>query len=255
MKYDSLSETAAIKVVSETEHEGVFEIEGLYTGYGTTIGNTLRRVLLSSLPGAAVTQVKVKGVNHEFSTIAGVAEDMVEIVLNLKRVRFRMHTDEPQTLSLKVKGEGKVTAGAITATADVEVITPDAVIATITDKSAELDFELTIEKGLGYVPAEARRSEKLSIGVLAVDAIFSPVTKVNFTVENMRVGDRTDYNRLRIAIQTDGSITPSQAFLKSSRILQDYFTKIAAIEVKETVPQSSGKVEKKSPAKRKKKVV
>ncbi|MEK7555117.1 MAG: DNA-directed RNA polymerase subunit alpha [Patescibacteria group bacterium] len=235
MKYEYLSDSASIKTISEDGNVGVFEIEGLYTGYGVTVGNALRRVLLSSLPGGAITQIKVGGVSHEFSTIPGVAEDMVEIILNLKRVRFRIHTSEPQILSLKFKGEGKVTAGDIEGNSEVEVITSDAHIATVTDKGAEFSMELTIEKGLGYVPAEARRSEKLPIGVIALDAIFSPVTKVNFDVENMRVGDRTDYNRLRITIETDGSITPSQALRKSARILQDFFTKIGAIEATEPV--------------------
>jgi len=236
MKYEYVSETVAIKTISETDRQGVFEIEGLYTGYGVTIGNALRRAMLSSLPGAAITQVKIKGVSHEFTTLPGVLEDMVELMLNLKRIRFRIHTKEPQTLILKAQGEGKVTARDIRATSEVEVITPDAHIATLTDKNAELDMELTVEKALGYVPAEARKSEKLPIGVIALDAIFSPVVKVNFTVENMRVGDRTDYNKLRVVIETDGSITPSQALRKSARILQDHFTKIGEIEAKEPQP-------------------
>ncbi len=232
MTYEHLSETVVIKTVSENDRQGVFEIEGLYTGYGTTLGNSLRRVLLSSLPGAAVTQVRIKGVSHEFSTIPGIAEDMIEILLHVKRIRLRMHTDEPQTLSLKAKGEGKVTAADIKTTSEVEVITPEVPIVTMTDKSAEFDMELTIERGLGYVPAEMRRSEKLSIGVVAVDAIFSPVTKVNFTVENMRVGDRTDYHRLRMDLETDGSITPSQAIKTAAQILTDHFAKVAEIETK-----------------------
>ncbi len=250
MKYEYLSDSASIKTISENGREGVFEIEGLYTGYGVTVGNALRRVLLSSLPGGAITQVKVKGVSHEFSTIPGVAEDMVEIILNLKRIRFRIHTSEPQILSLKFKGEGKVTAGDIEGNAEVEVITTDAQIATVTEKSAELSMELTVEKGLGYVPAEARRSEKLPIGVVALDAIFSPVTKVNFEVENMRVGDRTDYNRLRLTVETDTSITPSQALRKSARILQDFFTKIGAIEASEppAIPDADKKEAKKKRA-------
>jgi len=245
MKYEYLSDTAAIKTISETSREGVFEIEGLYTGYGVTIGNALRRVLLSSLPGGAITQVKVKGISHEFSTLPGVIEDLVEILLNLKRIRFRIHSAEPQTLLLKRKGEGPVTAADIEANAEVEVISKEAHIATISEKSAEFEMELTVEKGLGYVPVEARKSEKLPIGVIALDAIFSPVTKVNFTVENMRVGDRTDYNRLRITIETDGSITPSQAIRKAARILQDFFTKIGAIEAVEPPPALEPAVKKK----------
>ncbi|MEK7611826.1 MAG: DNA-directed RNA polymerase subunit alpha [Patescibacteria group bacterium] len=231
MHYEQLSETLGIKKISETDREGVFEIEGLYTGYGVTIGNALRRVLLSSLPGAAVTQFKIKGINHEFSTVPGILEDVVEIMLNLKRVRFRIHTAEPQVLTLKFKGEGKVTAQNIEGNANVEVINSDVHIVTVTEKSFTLEMELTVEQGLGYVPAEMRRAEKLPIGVVAVDSIFSPVINVNFTVENMRVGDRTDYNRMRIVILTDGSITPSQAFQRSAAILKESFEKISGIEV------------------------
>jgi DNA-directed RNA polymerase subunit alpha len=250
MKYEYLSETVLIKTISEDEDQGVFEIEGLYTGYGVTIGNALRRVLLSSLPGAAITQIKVKGVNHEFDTVPGVIEDLVDIILNLKRIRFRIHTVEPQVLKLKVKGEKQVIAGDIKTTNEVEVITPDLPIATISDKNVELDMELTIEKGLGYVPAEARKAEKLPIGVIALDAIFSPVVKVNFVVENMRVEDRIDYNKVRFIIETDRSITPSQAIRKASRILQDHFIKIGEIEV--TEPTRMVESKKKTTPKKKK---
>ncbi len=238
------SETVKIKTVSETEKEGVFEIEGLYTGYGLTLGNALRRVLLSSLPGAAITRVKIKGAEHEFSTISGVKEDLVEITLNLKRIRFKLHANEPQVLTLKVKGENKATAADIAANADVEVINPDAPIATLTSKNAELNMEITVEKGLGYVPVEARKTEKLPIGTVLIDAIFTPITKINFTVENMRVGERTDYNRLRIDIETDGSISPSNALHKSANVLKDHFEKISAIEVKETETEKKVETEK-----------
>lgn len=233
MEYTRLSETVKIKTISETETEGLFEIEGLYTGYGLTLGNALRRSLLSSLPGAAITQVKIKGVEHEFSTIPGVKEDVVEITLNLKRVRFKFYATEPQVLTLKVKGEKKVTASDIKANAQVELVNSDCHIATLTGKNAEIDMELTVEKGLGYVPVEARKLEKLPIKTIALDAIFSPVQKVNFVVENMRVGDRTDYNRLKLTIETDGTITPSSALHKASNILKDHFEKVSAIEVKE----------------------
>ena len=236
MRFEQLSEQISINTISESVTDGVFEIDGLYAGYGVTIGNALRRVLLSSLPGGAITQVKINGISHEFSTLAGVTEDVVEIMLNLKRVRMRIFSDEPQVLTLKYKGEGIVTASDIKATAQVEIITPDAHIATLTEKSAELDMELTIERGLGYLPIEMRRSEKLPIGVIALDALFSPVTSVNFSVENMRVGERTDYNLLRLVIETDGSLTPSAALRKSSNILQDHFTKISAVTVKEAEP-------------------
>lgn len=250
MEYQYLSETVNIKKVSETDKEGVFEIDGLYSGYGLTLGNALRRVLLSSLPGAAITQLKIKGVSHEFSSMEGVKEDVVEIALNMKKIRFRIHTDEPQILILKVKGEKEVSASDIKISAQVDLITPDVHIATLTSKDAELDMEITVEKGLGYMPVEARKSEKLPIGVVAVDALFTPVTKVNFTVENMRVGERADYNKLRLVVETDGSLTPSAALRKASNILQDHFVKISGIEVKE--PEKVEAVsEEEKPAKKK----
>lgn len=249
MEYQYLSETVNIKKVSENEKEGVFEIEGLYSGYGITIGNALRRTLLSSLPGAAITQFKIKGASHEFSTIEGLKEDIVELGLNLKKVRFRIHTDEPQVLALKVKGEKEITASDIKTNAQVDLITKDVHLATLTDKSAELDLEITVEKGLGYAPVEARKSEKLPIGVVAVDALFSPVTKVNFVVENMRVGERADYNRIRLFLETDGSVTPSAALRKASNILQDHFVKISGLEVKETEPVAAVASEEEKPKK------
>ena len=252
MQFAYLSESVVIKKVSETDTLGVFEVEGLYSGYGITVGNTLRRVLFSSLPGAAVTQFKVKGVQHEFSTIPGIKEDIVEIGLNLKKLRFRAHSDEPQTLFLKAKGEKVVTAGDIESNSEAEVINPDFVIATLTDKSSELEIELKVERGLGFVPAESRKSEKLPIGTMALDAAFSPVVKASFSVENMRVGDRTDYNRLIISVTTDGSVTPSSALHKASNILKDHFEKISNIEVKEVevTPVAEAKPEKKSAKKK-----
>ena len=250
MEYAYLSESAVIKKISETDSEGTFEIEGLYAGYGLTVGNALRRVLFSSIPGAAITKIKVKGVNHEFSTIPGVIEDIVEIILNLKKVRFQLHTNESQILTLKKKGEGKITAPDINTNAQIEVVTPKAPIATLSSKSAELDMELTVEKGLGYVPVDARVGEKLPIGAIALDALFSPVTKVNFTVENMRVGESTDYNRLRLSVATDGSVTPSAALRKASNILQDHFAKISQIEV--LGAESAEKAQEPKKSKRKK---
>lgn len=253
MELVHLSEGVTLKTVSETDTEGVFEIEGLYTGYGLTIGNALRRTLLSSLPGAAVTQIKIKGAGHEFTTIEGVLEDMVEIALNLKKVRFIMHTNEPQVLSLKVKGEKKVTAADIKGNSQVELVNPDAHIATLTAKGAELDMELTVERGLGYLPVDARKMEKLPIGTIAIDAMFSPVIRVTYSVENMRVGERTDYNRLRITIATDGTITPSAALHKSANILTDHFEKTSAIEVRQSAerPAAEEKPKKKRATKKK----
>lgn len=250
MELGPISEALQIVTVSEADNKGEFEIGGLYTGYGLTMGNALRRVLLSSIPGAAITQAKIKGVGHEFSTIPNVAEDVVEIAINLKRVRFAMYTDEPQLLTLRVKGEEKVTAASIQENAQVSVISKDAHIATLTTKGAELDIELTVERGLGYLPVEARKSEKLPIGVIALDAFFSPVTKVNFVVENMRVGDRTDYNKLRLMIETDGSISPSAALKRAGEILKGHFDKATTVEIKE-VPKPEAAEEKKPKRKKK----
>ena len=230
MNITSLNETVAVKTVAETDFEGSFEIEGLYTGYGLTIGNALRRVLISSLPGAAITRIKIKGVNHEFSTLEGLTEDIVELTLNLKQVRFRLYSDEPQIVTLKVKGEKEVTAGDIETNAQVDVVNKDAHLGRLTAKTAELDMELTVERGLGYMPVEASRAEKLPIGVIALDAIFTPITLVTFVVENMRVGDRTDYNRLKLRIVTDGSITPSYALNAACAILESHYVKISLVE-------------------------
>lgn len=228
-----LTDAVLVRKVSETDTVGHFEIDGLYTGYGLTVGAAIRRVLLSSLPGAAITRVKIRGISHEFSTIPGVLEDMVEIMLNFKKVRFRVQDWEPQVLTLKIKGEREVKAKDIKDSTFARVITPEMHLATLTDKSAELDAEITVEKGLGYVPVEARKTEKLPIGVVELDAVFSPVIRVNFSSENMRVGDRTDYNRLKLMIETDGSITPSSALRKAGRILADHFGKVGEIEVSE----------------------
>jgi len=225
--YHHLSETLKIKKISDDGKVGVFHIEGLYTGFGLTVGNALRRALFSALPGAAVTQIKIKGVGHEFTTIPGVAEDVVELALNFKKIRFKFFADEAQILTLKIKGEKEVTADDIKTNSQVEIVNPDLHLATLTDKKAELDMEITVEKGLGYLPAADRKLERLAIGTIVLDAIFSPVTKVNTSVENMRVGERTDYNRLKIEIETNGSITPSDALHKTANVLKDHFEKIS----------------------------
>ncbi|PIP46188.1 MAG: DNA-directed RNA polymerase subunit alpha [Candidatus Colwellbacteria bacterium CG23_combo_of_CG06-09_8_20_14_all_42_19] len=234
MEFTYLRESVSIKRVSEDAKAGVFAIEGLYRGYGLTVGNALRRVLLSSLPGAAVTRFKIKGIKHEFTTIPGVKEDVVEIGLNFKKVRFHFYAGESQVLTLKIKGERQVKAGDIKGNADVEVANPNLHIATLTSKDAELDIELTVEKGLGYVPVESQKVEKLSIGTMALDAVFSPVVNVNFTVENMRVGDRTDYNRVLLHVETDGTVSPSRAVHKAADILLDHFKRISDVEIQES---------------------
>ncbi len=250
MNIASLNETVAVKTVSETDSEGMFEIEGLYTGYGLTMGNALRRVLISSLPGAAITRIKIKGVNHEFSTLEGLSEDIVELTLNLKQVRFRLHSDEPQTVTLRAKGEKEVTAGDIETNAQVEVVNPDAYLGRLTAKAADLDMELTVERGLGYMPVEASRAEKLPIGVIALDAIFTPVTLVTFVVENMRVGDRTDYNRLKLRVVTDGSIAPSKALADACAILESHYAKISLVEQRAEAPVKSAAAKKPKKAKK-----
>ena len=233
------------KAVSKTGNRAIFEIAPLGPGYGMTVGNTLRRVLISSLEGAAVTSAKIKGVNHEFSAIPGILEDLIEIILNLKKIRFRLYKSEPVTLTLSAKGEGEITAGNIKTTSDVEIINKNQHIATITDKKTEFDMELTIENGVGYVPVEQRQKEKLSIGEIAIDGIFTPIKNVNFTVENIRVGQRTDYNKVLMDIETDGSISPEGALKRASQILIDHFIVINSIEVPE-MPKAAGAKPKKT---------
>ena len=237
------------KTISKTGHRAVFEIGPLYPGYGMTIGNTLRRVLMSSLEGAAITSVKIKGVDHEFSAIEGILEDVIEIILNLKKVRFKIFKDEPVLLMLHSKGEGTVTARDIELSADAEIIDPDQHIATITNKKIELEMELTVEKGIGYVPAEQRQKEKLGVGKIAIDGIFTPIKNVNFTVENIRVGQRTDYNKVLLDMETDGSISPEEALKRAAQILVEHFNIVNNIET----PKESTKAETKTKKKAKKK--
>ena len=202
------------RVVSESERAGVYEIDGLYPGYGYTLGNSLRRIVLSSLPGAAVTSVKIPGVSHEFSTIEGVKEDVVTLLLNVRKMRLKLTTDEPQTLTLSIKGPKTVTAEDFKVPGQVEILNPEQHIAEITGKIT-LEMEVRAERGLGYVPKEVHQKERVDIGTIALDAIFSPIRRVNYEVENMRVGDRTDFNRLRVTIETDGTITAREALEKS----------------------------------------
>ncbi len=203
------------KVILEEGSHGVYEIDGLYPGYGHTLGNSLRRIILSSLPGSAITTVKIAGVSHEFTTIEGVKEDVITILLNLKKIRIKVLTEESQTLTLNVKGIKEVTAGDIKATGQVEILNPELVLAHITDKSTELSIELTVERGLGYVSKEVLQKNKVDIGTITLDASFTPIRRVHYEVENMRVGDRTDFNRLKISIETDGTLTPKEALEKS----------------------------------------
>ncbi len=221
------------RIISEDAISGIYEIDGLYPGYGHTLGNSLRRIILSSLPGAAITSVKIDGVSHEFSTIQGVKEDVITILLNLKKVRFKMLSDEPQTVTLSVKGAKSVTAADIKVPGQVEVLSKDAFIATITDKGTTLDIEMRIEKGLGYIPKDVHQKDKVDIGTIAVDAIFTPIRRVNYEVENMRVGDRTDHNRLKVSIETDGTLTPREALEKSIEIMINQLKSIVGFKEEE----------------------
>jgi DNA-directed RNA polymerase subunit alpha len=235
------------KVIRKEGNEAVFEIEGLYPGYGLTLGNALRRALLSSLPGAAVVSVKIKGADHEFSTLPFVIEDVVELILNLKEIRFKIYGSDPQMISLKAKGEKEVKAGDFETPSQVEIVNPQIHIATLTDKRANLEIEAVVEKGWGYVPTETRKKEKLGVGSIAVDAIFAPIKKINYEVENMRVGDRTDYNRLRLHIETDGTISPEEALKQAARILVNQFGVLAESseeEAKEEEEAASAKPKK-----------
>ena len=214
------------KIVAGGDVSGTYEIGGRDPGYGHTLGNSLRRIILSSLPGVAVTSVKIEGIDHEFSVISGVKEDAITILLNLKRMRLNMVGNEPQTLTLKVKGAKDVTAGDVKAPGGIEILNPELAIATLTDKNAELNMEITVEKGLGFVPKEVLQKNRVDIGSITVDAIFTPIRRVSYEVENMRVGDRTDFNRLKIFIETDGTITPKEALEKS---IETMITQLKAI--------------------------
>ncbi len=230
------------RVVVEEGNKGVFEIDGLYPGYGHTLGNSLRRIILSSLPGASITSIKIDGVSHEFSTLEGVKEDVIVMILNLKKTRFKMTSDEPQTVTLSVKGPKEVTAADIKTSGQVEVLNPDLHIAEVTGK-VNLNIEMRIEKGLGFISKEVLQKEKVDVGTIAVDAIFTPIRRVAYEVENMRVGDRTNHNRLRISIETDGTLTAREVLSQSIEIMINQLK--AIIDFKE--PEEEIKIEKKAP--------
>lgn len=207
------------RVTHEEGTQGIYEIDGLYPGYGHTLGNSLRRIILSSIPGGAITTIKIDGVPHEFSTISGVKEDVIALILNLKKVRIRIMDGGEHTISLNVKGIKTVTAADITCPGQVEVLNPEIHIAEMTDKSASLAIEMTVMNGLGYVPKEVIQKDRVDIGSIALDAIFTPIRRVNYEVENMRIGDRTDFNRLRITIETDGTLSPREALERSIAVM------------------------------------
>lgn len=236
------------RVVSEEGDSGVFEVEGLYPGYGHTLGNSLRRIILSSLPGVAITSVKITGVSHEFSTMDGVKEDVITILLNLKKVRMRFTTDEPQTLTLKVKGEKSIKASDLEVPGQVEILTPDAHIATITDKNVTLEMEIRAEKGLGFMPKEMIDKSRVEIGAIALDGIFTPIRRASYEVENMRVGDRTDFNKLRFFIETDGTVTPTVALTHAIEIMINQLK--AVVGFKEDEPEVEEMTSKEAPSTR-----
>lgn len=236
------------KTIKQEKNKASFEIVNCYPGFGMTLGTALRRVLISSLPGAAITSVKIKGVKHEFSTISNVLEDVIQIILNLKQIRFKLHSPGPTSLTLKAKGEKEVKASDIKLNSDIEIMNKNAHIATLTDKKASLEMEINVDSGLGYVSVEQRKKEKLPVGTIAIDAIFSPIRKVNYEIENMRVGDRTDFNRLKINIETDGTITPKEALKKASQILVEHFSILAESTTKSK--QKKEKSKKKTAAKK-----
>ncbi len=208
----------------EDASKATLTIEPCFHGYGTTLGNALRRVMLSSLPGAAVTAVKIKGVTHEFVAIPGVKEDVLEVLLNLKSLRLKVYNDEPVRLLLQVKGDKAATAADIEASSDVEIANPDLHIATLTDKKAELEMEIFVGKGRGYVPVEERSKEKNELGMIAIDSVFSPVRDVGYRIDNVRVGQITNFDKLVMTIETDGTITPEEAVDQSVKILLDHFS-------------------------------
>ena len=207
-------------------NETVLTIEPLFPGYGNTIGNALRRVLLSSLVGGAVVAVKIKGVLHEFSTIPYVKEDVVDIILNIKKLRFKVHTDETVRLMLRAKGEKEVTGADIESNSDAEISNPDAYVCSLTNKNAQIEIELFVRRGRGYLPTEAREKDKLEIGTIAIDALFTPMRNVGFQIENVRVGQMTNYDKVIMSIETDGSMTGQEAAEEASKILVDHFSVI-----------------------------
>lgn len=234
------------KAVLEEANKGVFEIDGLVPGYGYTLGNSLRRIILSSLEGAAVTAVKIDGVSHEFSTIDGIKEDVITILLNLKNIRFSLATDEPATVTLSIKGPQMVTAADISPNGAVSVANKDQYICEITGKVG-LNIELTIERGLGFVSRDAHHKQKADIGTIFLDAIFSPIRRVSYDVEEMRVGDKTNFNRLRMTIETDGTITPRVALESSVRTMIDQLAAIVSVDSGEAIAAVQATVAAKVP--------
>ncbi len=234
------------RIISESVESGTYEIEGFYPGFGHTLGNSLRRIILSSLPGWAITSIKIEGINHEFSSIAGVKEDVINIILNLKKVHFQVIGDDSQVIKFSFKGSKEATARDLQTPGQVEIINPDQYIATVTDKNATLEGELVIEKGIGYIPSEILKKDKIEIGLIVLDAAFTPIKKANYEVENMRVGNRTDFNKLIIHLETDGTISPREALEKSIYIMIEQLKAIVGFK-EEIIDDDETKSKKAAP--------
>lgn len=233
----------SIEVTKTDTHQATITIAPCFPGYGNTLGNSLRRVLLSSLPGAAVATAKIKNISHEFTSLPGVKEDTVEIILNLKRLRFILHDVDEVKVNLKVKGEKKITGKDLTMTSDVEIANPGEEIATLTTKDAELEMELTIRSGRGFMPVENIDKKQNELGVISIDSIFTPVKNVNYTVENVRVGQMTNYDKLVMKVTTDGTITPEDALKQASLLLVEHFSAVAG-DLVEPAEKPATKTEK-----------
>lgn len=227
---------ALAEVQDQSETTATFVIKPIEPGYGNTLGNSLRRVLLSSIRGAAVVAFKIEGVNHEFTTVSGVKEDVVDIMLNLKNIRFKAHTDQPVELRLEKTGAGVVTAADISASADVEVVNPDQIIATIDDAKTKLAIDLVVEPGHGYRTIEQSSEDRLHSDMIALDAVFSPVLRVRYKVDNTRVGQNSNLDRLDLTVETDGSISPREAFEEAAAILVNQYTALAGSTTIESAP-------------------
>jgi DNA-directed RNA polymerase subunit alpha len=234
-------ENLKINIVKENNVSGTYSIEPLPTGFGHTLGNGLRRVLLTSIEGAAVTQVKINGANHQFTTIPGVKEDIVELTLNLKKLRFNLHTKNPVIATIKKKGAGEITAKDITVSSEAEVMNKDLHIATLADSKSELNIEMVVEPGIGYSPMEERQTAK--VGVIVLDALFSPIVNATYELEPTRFGDRTDLDKVIIHVETDGSVTPKQAIVDASKIIKEYYAIFEKWEVNEVKEEAQAKSE------------
>jgi DNA-directed RNA polymerase subunit alpha len=232
-------ENLKINTIKEENNLGVFSFEPLPTGFGYTLANALRRVLMTSIGGAAATQVKISGATHQFTTIPGVKEDVVELTLNLKKLRFKVFSDQPVIVTISKKGPGKVTAKDIETSSDVEIMNKDQHIATLADAKSKLEMELTVEPGIGYSPMEERQTSK--VGVMVLDALFSPIVSANYEIEPTRFGGRTDLDKIIFTIETDGSVSPKESLVKASEILKDYYSTFINWKIETEEPEEKFK--------------